>query len=167
MAKGKVVSMKEKDIFDKMMELPGLRIFNPLYKKYKEILLYLFFGGLAFIISIASYAFANVELGMNELIANVISWILAVLFAYATNRIWVFNAPTDTAKEFFKQISSFFAGRVATFVVEEVILLVFITWLRFNSIGVKVVAQIVVIVLNYIISKLVIFKKDRVNEGEE
>lgn len=161
--------MREKDIFDKIMELPVLRIFNPFYKKYKEILLYLFFGGLAFIISIASYAFANIELGMNELIANVVSWILAVLFAFITNRIWVFQAPTKTTGEFIKQITSFFAGRIATFVVEEVILLVFITWLGFNSIGVKVVAQIVVIVLNYVISKLVIFKKDEenLNKGEK
>ena len=106
--KGKVsITMREKDIFDKIMELPVLRIFNPFYKKYKEILLYLFFGGLAFIISIASYAFANIELGMNELIANVVSWILAVLFAFITNRIWVFQAPTKTTGEFIKQITSF------------------------------------------------------------
>ena len=55
-------------------------------KKNKEVILYLFFGGLAFILSIVSYAFLNVTLGINELIANVISWIIVVLFAFFTNR---------------------------------------------------------------------------------
>ena len=76
------------DIFDKIMHLPGLRVFEPLYKKYKEVLLYLFFGVLTTVVSIGSYAFFNVTLGINELIANVISLVLAVLFAFFTNRIW-------------------------------------------------------------------------------
>lgn len=150
--------MKE-DIFDKIMKLPGLRMLEPFYKKYKEILLYLFFGGLTFVVSIVTYAYFNVVLGINELVANVISWVLAVLFAFVTNRIWVFQAPTHTAGEFVRQMVSFFGGRVLTLVVEELILLVFITVLHFASMPVKVVAQIVVIVLNYIISKLIVFRK--------
>lgn len=59
-------------VFDKLMELPILRIFNPFYKKYKEMLLYLFFGGLSFIVSIATYACFNVGMGINELIANIL-----------------------------------------------------------------------------------------------
>ncbi|MDD6334239.1 MAG: GtrA family protein [Clostridia bacterium] len=151
------------DIFDKIMHLPGLRVFEPLYKKYKEVLLYLFFGVLTTVVSIGSYAFFNVTCHMNELIANVISWVLAVLFAFFTNRIWVFAAPTKTAEEFIKQLVSFAGGRVATLIVEEIILLVFITLLHFNSIVIKTIAQVVVIVLNYVISKLVIFKKDKEN----
>ena len=86
--------MQEKrDIFDRMMALPILNIFEPFYKKNKEVLLYLFFGGLTFIVSIATYAVFNVSMGINELIANVMSWVLAVLFAFATNRVWVFQAP--------------------------------------------------------------------------
>ena len=88
--------MQEKrDIFDRMMALPILNIFEPFYKKNKEVLLYLFFGGLTFIVSIATYAVFNVSMGINELIANVMSWVLAVLFAFATNRVWVFQAPTN------------------------------------------------------------------------
>ena len=64
------------DIFDKIMHLPGLRVFEPLYKKYKEVLLYLFFGVLTTVVSIGSYALFNVAMGINELIANVISWVL-------------------------------------------------------------------------------------------
>lgn len=151
-------SMKE-DIFDKIMKLPGLRILTPFYKKYKEMLLYLFFGGLAFVISILSYGIADVVLGINELIANIISWILAVLFAFFTNRVWVFQSATHSGREFAIQMANFFGGRVVTLIVEEVIILVFITILGFPSIPVKVAAQIVVIVLNYIISKFWVFKK--------
>lgn len=150
---------KEKDIFDKLMELPVLRIFNPFYKKYKEMLLYLFFGGLSFIVSIATYALFNVGMNINELIANVLSWIITVMFAFLTNRVWVFQSPTNGVAEFVKQMFVFYSGRVITLVVEEVILLVFITWLGFNSMLVKVVAQVIVILLNYVISKLVVFRK--------
>ena len=150
---------KEKDIFDKLMELPILRFFNPFYKKYKEMLLYLFFGGLSFIVSIATYALFNVGMNINELIANVLSWIITVMFAFLTNRVWVFQSPTNGVAEFVKQMFVFYSGRVITLVVEEVILLVFITWLGFNSMLVKVVAQVIVILLNYVISKLVVFRK--------
>ena len=150
--------MKE-DIFDKMMKLPILNIFEPFYKKNKEMLLYLFFGGLTFVVSIITYGFFNVSLGLNELIANIISWIIAVTFAFFTNRIWVFNSPTNGAREFVAQLISFFGGRVVTLVIEEIIILVFITWLKFPSMIIKIIAQIIVIVLNYVISKLVVFKE--------
>ena len=146
-----------RDIFDKLMCLPILNVFEPFYKKNKDVLLYLFFGGLTFIISIVTYAFFDITLSMNELVANVLSWILAVSFAYVTNKIWVFNAPTHSVGEFMKQLLSFFGGRVATLVIEELILLVFVTLLAFPSVPVKVVAQVIVIVLNYIISKLWVF----------
>ena len=150
---------KEKDIFDRIMEFPVLRIFNPFYKKNKEILLYLFFGGLTFLVSIISYAFLNIQIGWNALIANIGSWILAVSFAYVTNRVWVFDSNAETTADFNKEITSFIGGRVAKLVIEELILFIFITNLGMNSMAVKVVAQVIVIVLNYVISKLIVFKK--------
>ena len=78
---------KDKDIFDRIMEWKILSIFNPFYKKYKEVLLYLFFGGLTTVISIGSYAFFDISMHMDPMIANIFSWIIAVLFAYVTNRI--------------------------------------------------------------------------------
>ena len=146
---------KEKDIFDRIMEFPVLRIFNPFYKKNKEILLYLFFGGLTFLVSIISYAFLNIQIGWNALIANIGSWILAVSFAYVTNRVWVFDSNAETTADFIKEITSFIGGLV----IEELILFIFITNLGMNSMLVKIVAQVIVIVLNYVISKLIVFKK--------
>ena len=127
------------------------------YKKYKEQILYLFFGGLTTLISIGVFAFFTKVIPLDELIANIISWVIAVLFAFVTNRLWVFESAKD--KGIIKQILSFYAGRLATLGVEEVLLLVFIKLLSLNSIAVKTTAQIVVIILNYIISKIFIFKK--------
>lgn len=152
--------MREKrDIFDRIMGLPLLKAFEPIYKKNKEVLLYLLFGGLTFVVSITSYAVCNVVLGMNELVANVISWILAVSFAFLTNKVWVFNTTTHNCEAFIKQLASFFGGRVATLVIEELILLIFVTVLTFPSVPVKIVAQVIVIVLNYVISKFIVFIK--------
>ena len=126
--------------------------------KYKEVLLYLIFGGLTTVVSIASY-WLFLRLGIHELIANVLSWIFAVTFAYVTNATWVFEAKPQTTRELVKQIVSFFSGRLATLGIEELIILVFSTWLRFNPMIVKLVAQVVVVILNYVISKLFVFKK--------
>lgn len=152
--------MQEKDIFDRIMELPVLRIVNPFYKKNKEILLYLFFGGLTFLVSISSYALFNIRIGWNALTANIASWILAVAFAYVTNRTWVFESSTDRGSNLIKEITGFVGGRIATLVIEELILFIFITEFEMNSVLVKIVAQVVVIALNYVISKMIVFKPE-------
>lgn len=146
------------DIFDRLMKLPGLRLFENFYKKYKMVLLYIFFGGCTTVISIVSFA-AFVGLGINELIANVLSWIFAVLFAYVTNRTWVFDSKATGVESICKEASAFFGGRLLTLGMEEVLLLVFVTWLEFDSMIVKLIAQIVVLVSNYIISKWLVFRK--------
>lgn len=158
---------KRPDIFDRLMHLPGLRILEPFYKKYKEMLLYLFFGGIAVVLNIALFVFFNGILGIGELIANVICWVICVLFQFFTNRTWVFDGHVDSAGAFWKQMASFFGGRIFTLVVEEIILGVFITWLGFNSMVVKAVAQVVVIVLNYVVSKLFVFKADRMDKSDK
>lgn len=146
------------DIFDKIMHLPILRILEPFYKKHKEFLLYAFFGGLTFLVSIFSYAFFNITIGINELLANVDSWLFAVLFAFLTNRLWVFDSHTKGKRAFLLQMASFFGGRLITLAVEEAILFVFITLLGFAGMPVKIAAQVIVILLNYIISKRIVFK---------
>ena len=102
--------------------------------------------------------FFEISIKLEPLIANIFSWILAVLFAYITNRIWVFE---NTARDFVdicKEISSFFGGRIVTLVMEEIILYVGIEILSVNSIVVKVIGQIIVIVSNYFISKVLVFR---------
>ncbi|MCD8009317.1 MAG: GtrA family protein [Lachnospiraceae bacterium] len=149
---------RKKDIFDRIMEGPGLRVFGPFYRKHREVLLYLLFGGLTTVISIGSYGWL-IYLGVEPLIANVISWILAVLFAYVTNSTWVFEARPQGWGERWRQILGFYGGRVATLLMEEAILLLFVELLEWNAMLVKVAAQVLVVVTNYVISKLWVFRK--------
>ena len=144
------------DIFDKIMRLPVLRRFYGPYEKHKEVLLYVFFGGLATVVSIGTFLLFDAV--MNELIANVLSWIITVGFAYWTNRTWVFRSEVR-GKGVWKELTTFYTGRLLTLGIEELILLVFVTILRGNTAIVKIVAQVIVLVGNYIISKLLIFRK--------
>lgn len=146
------------DIFDKIMSLRIFRFAEPFYKKHKSILLYLLFGGLSFFLNIGLFILLD-KAGLYELINNIICWVVCVLFQFWTNRIWVFDAKTESTSQFAKQLLDFFAGRIFTLIIEEAILLVFIEILSFNSLVVKIIGQIVVIVLNYVISKLLVFKK--------
>ena len=147
----------KKDIFDKIMSLRVFAPIYPFYKNHKEVLMYLFFGTLTTVISIVTFSLFFELLKINELISNVISWIVAVLFAFVTNRIWVFEKGKNEGIIF--QGIKFYGGRVATLLIEEIILLVFVTLLSFNAMIVKITAQVIVIVLNYVISKAFIFKK--------
>lgn len=124
----------------------------------KELVLYTVFGNMTFIISIGAYAVFNVALGINELIANALAWVFAVLFSYITNKKWVFSVSTPTKTAAFVQMFAFFSGRFFTLIIEETIIFVFITMLSYPSMWVKLTAQVVVVVLNYIISKLFVFK---------
>ena len=101
---------------------------------------------------------------MNPLIANIISWILAVTFAYITNKIWVFQVEIQGKKELLQQMFGFYTGRLLTLGIEEAILLIFITKLGFDSLIVKIAAQVVVVVSNYIISKCFVFRDKKENE---
>lgn len=140
---------------------------SKLFRQYKEIILYLFFGGCTTLVSIVVFWYFSCVLDLNEHPSNIISWIIAVMFAFLTNRIWVFNSPTKTIKEFIKQMLSFYAGRLFTLLLEEIILLVFVTVMNLNEMAVKILAQFVVIILNYVISRLFIFGKKDVDENKK
>ncbi len=130
-----------------------------LYIKYKEVINYLFFGGCTFLVSIISFFLFNKVCNFNEHVANVISWILAVSFAYITNKKYVFESKTSEKRDLLKEIGSFVSARILTLVMEELILVVGVNLLHIDSMIVKIVAQVVVIVANYFLSKLFIFKK--------
>ena len=149
---------KKHNFFGKFMALPLLKGLKPIYSEYREILLYLFFGGIAFFLNIFLFVGIDRVFQMNELVNNAICWVICVLFQFITNRTWVFEGCTDTFCDLAGQFLSFVGGRVFTLILEEVILAVFITWMGLNSLFIKLCAQIVVIVLNYLISKFWVFK---------
>lgn len=144
------------DIFDRIMALSVFSKLAPFYKKHKSILLYLFFGGLTTAVSIGTYALLLPV--MDALVANIFSWIAAVSFAYITNRTWVFASKAKGAA-IFREAVAFYGGRVFTLALEEGILYVFINLLSIQPLTVKIFAQILVLVLNYIISKFFVFLK--------
>lgn len=133
-----------------------------LYKKYKEIVNYLIFGVLTTIISLAVYyllTFTVID-PKNALllqVANVISWVAGVLFAYVTNRKYVFDSKNeDKLKEF----SSFVGARLVTLIMDMIIMYVGVTLMRGNDKIIKLISQVVVIVSNYLFSKIFVFKKN-------
>lgn len=128
-----------------------------LINKYRDVILYLIFGVCTTIVNLAVFWVLISPLKVNELIANIIAWILAVLFAFLTNRDLVFHA--GKSGSVISQMIKFYLGRAITLALEEAMLLVFITLLHFNSMAVKTIAQVLVIVLNFVISKLIIFRK--------
>ena len=156
-----------RDIFDRIMSLPLLRRAYPFYAAHKEVLLYLFFGAVTTAVSLGSFYLFESVLGLDPLLANPISWVLAVLVAYLTNRVWVFHSAAHGAGAILLEVTAFFAGRVVTLLVEEAILLLFVTWLALPAFPVKVAASVIVVILNYILSKLVVFRKGKPTETDE
>ena len=152
--------MEKNDIFDRIMSSRLLKPLYPFYRKYKEPLLYLFFGGLTFFLSIGLYWLFAHPLGLSPLVANALSWVLCVAFAYVTNRTWVFKEKAHDSRGIVREAASFVAGRLATLGLEELILWLGISVLGISDIAVKVVAQVLVIVGNYFISKFLVFRKE-------
>lgn len=129
-----------------------------LYSEYKGVILYLFFGVCTTIVNVMSYWIVAHALKMNVMISTIIAWSLAVLFAYVTNRKWVFNSDASGINEILKEIISFFSCRLATGIVDWGCMFIFVDLLMLNDVIIKFIANIVVIILNYIASKLFVFK---------
>jgi len=121
----------------------------------RELILYVVFGAFTFFVNLISYFFFANMLGINYLVSNAIAWFLSVLFAYITNRIWVFESKSPNI---LKEMSLFFGGRIFSGVVDMLLMYTFIDLLIFDSSISKIIVQIIVIILNYIFSKLIVFK---------
>ncbi|HAT4374470.1 GtrA family protein [Clostridioides difficile] len=128
-------------------------------KKHRETILYLFFGAFTTLVNIVSYLFFTRVILFNFMVANALAWILAVLFAYVTNKFFVFESKRIEIKFLFKEFLSFVSFRLLSGVVEMLIMYVMIDLLFVNDVIVKVFTNIVVIVLNYLFSKMIIFKE--------
>ena len=146
-------------------------------KKQKEVLLYILFGILTTVVSWVTYAlFVNLHLGVN--VSNILSWILAVAFAFVTNKLWVFASKEWKFPVLLREAGAFLSARLATGVLEIlcVPLLIstgFDTWmltlchniglqlsvLETEGIFSKVLVTVVVIILNYFFSKFLVFRK--------
>ena len=141
-----------------------------LYLKYKEIINYLIFGVLTTIVSLATkylllFTILDASNAVQLQIAVVTSWVTACLFAYITNRIWVFESKS---KEIIKEMAKFFAARLTTLGLEMLIMFIFVTVLGLNTdmwvVVWTLVSQVVIIIGNYVLSKLIVFKNKEKEE---
>ncbi|MEF9991952.1 MAG: GtrA family protein [Romboutsia sp.] len=129
------------------------------YSKYKETFLYLVFGVLSTGVNIGTYILVTRLTNLEFMIANIIAWVVAVLFAYLTNKLFVFKSKKLELEFLVKEFTSFISCRIFSLFIEMIIMYVMIDMLLINDIVVKVTTNIVVIVINYLLSKLIIFKK--------
>lgn len=141
--------------------------------KYKELIIYAVFGVCTTLVNFVSYKLFNILLGDKYyLLSNVVAWLISVIFAYVTNKLFVFESKSWDIKLISKEISSFFAARIFSFVVEEAGLFLLVDVLNMKEISIsissftiggdiiaKVLLAVIVVVLNYFFSKLVVFKK--------
>lgn len=130
-----------------------------LFLKYKEVILYLVFGGLTTLVNIVCYAVCARGFHMGTLVSNGIAWVLSVLFAYVTNKIFVFESKTDGVREAVREFVSFIACRAGTGVLDMAVMYVTVDMLGWYDVLMKILSNIIVIILNFVFSKLVIFRK--------
>ena len=130
-----------------------------MYKKYKQQINYLIFGGLTTLINIVTYIVFYDILALSNLFSNIMAWIFSVLFAYVTNKLWVFESKTNGFSALLKELSSFVGCRLATGVLDIVIMYVGVDILLLSGTLMKLFSNVIVIVLNYLLSKILIFSK--------
>ena len=114
-----------------------------------------FFGTLTFFVNVIVYFLFENVFGINYIISNIIAWFFSVLFAYITNRIWVFESKSANI---IKEMSLFFGGRIFSGVVDTGLMYLFIDILTIGDLISKIVVQVIVVILNYVFSKLIVFK---------
>ena len=130
-----------------------------LLKKYKFIILYGIFGVLTTIINIVTYALCYDVFNISNVVSNIIAWILSVLFAFITNKIWVFESKCFDFKIFIKELWNFIVCRLATGALDLGIMYVGVDLLKGPALILKIASNIIVIILNYVMSKLFVFKR--------
>ena len=129
-----------------------------LLEKYWEVITYLFFGVLSTIVNYIVYLPAYLLLGWSAAVSNAVAWVVAVAFAYLTNTPFVFKSNDWSRKTVIPELTKFVSCRVASGVAETLILLVTVDVLNWNGTIWKLITSVLVVVLNYIGSKLVVFR---------
>lgn len=159
-----------------------MKSIRALFSRYREVILYLIFGVLTTVVDFAVYTPLTALLGADYklfgipwyLITSVIAWIAAVLFAYITNKLWVFEKKDTSLRALARELPAFAGGRVLTLLIQ-----LFLMWLMIDlthldktalltfgagligqngDFAVKAIVAVIVVILNYIISKLLVFR---------
>lgn len=132
-----------------------------LYKKYREIITYVIVGGLTTVVSLVMYyvcvlTFLNPQSPIQLQAANVLSWIVAVTFAYFMNRKYVFESKNNDK---IREAAAFYSSRISTLLLEMVSMFLFVTVAKVNDKIAKLLVQVIVMVANYVLSKFLVFRR--------
>ena len=130
-----------------------------LIMKYRSMILYVVFGALTTLVNMAAYALCFSVLGIPNVPSTIIAWVLAVSFAFVTNKLWVFDSKSWDGRTLRHEIPAFFGARLLTGLLDVGIMYLAVDVLHWNALLWKLISNVIVIILNYIASKLVIFKK--------
>jgi len=144
-----------------MIKLPVIKSIS---KRQKEIINYLVFGGLTTLVNFVVYIFFVHLIGLGITVSNVIAWIVAVLFAFVTNKLWVFQSKSWMVKQVFREAGTFLGARITTGLLDMIgVPLLFYIGLRYPLFGIegftaKMIIAVLVIILNYVFSKAFVFR---------
>lgn len=130
-----------------------------LIKAYKEPIMYIIFGVLTTVVNIVVYYLMADIIEIHYLVSNVIAWIASVLFAFVTNKLWVFESKSWQGKKVLVEMGNFFLARAATGVMDMILMWCLVDVVVIDEMIAKVGVNVLVIILNYVASKLWIFRK--------
>ena len=125
----------------------------------REMLSYIFFGVCTTVVNIAVFQACTALLHWNWAVSNVLAWVLSVLFAFVTNKLFVFQSKKSGSKRFIWEAVTFFAARVLSLGIDMAGMWLLLDCLGVNRLFSKIIMNVVVIIVNYILSKFIIFRK--------
>lgn len=138
-----------------------MKLLKSLFLKYKELILYVFFGGLTTLVNWAGYWLLADVFRVPYLWATAIAQVLSILFAYVTNRIWVFESKAKGFSAVFWEMVRFFGCRAASFVLDLLCMRIGVGGLHVNDMVMKLLSNVIVVIVNYVFSKLIVFRKPK------
>ena len=128
-------------------------------KKYKSLISYGVFGILTTVVNLVTYNLCYYQMGIGNTASNIIAWILSVVFAFVTNKLFVFESKDKSKKESLKELFNFFGFRLLSLGIDTLALYLLLNVVNVGEMIAKIISNVVVIILNYIFSKLFVFKK--------
>ncbi len=129
-----------------------------LFLKNKEIILYVLFGAATTAVNVFAFGVCD-KIGISTSAATIIAWVLSVLFAYATNKIFVFESREKGLLKLLRECGVFFASRLATGALDLILMVCFVDLMHLDGLLIKLVSNVLVIILNYVLSKILVFRK--------
>ena len=138
-----------------------MKLLKSLFLKYRELILYVFFGGLTTLVNWAGYWLLADVFHVPYLWATAIAQVFSILFAYVTNRIWVFESKAKGFSAVFWEMVRFFGCRAASFVLDLLCMRIGVGGLHINDMVMKLLSNVIVVIVNYVFSKLIVFRKPK------